>query len=174
MQRCALFVALVGLCIFSISDSAQNPSVQLCIAGMQVAGGAGSDVGSRDVLIKTLNKEKPNKALPIENVPVNPSVPEDALAAAKQKGCDFVVTTNQTETHVEKSWTADRMSGGANMQTFYVTTTYKLTKVSGGSELSSGSFKGDGDSPQAALGNAMKKIADKVTETIRKAGPIVK
>src|SRR5271166_1861054 len=122
MQRLALFVALVGLCIFSIPGSAQSPAVQLCVAGMQVAGGSASNVVARDMLIKSLSKEKPNKALAIENVPVNPSVPEDALAVAKQKSCDYLVTTNEAETHVEKSLATDRMSLGTNTQTFYVTT----------------------------------------------------
>jgi hypothetical protein len=61
------------------------------------------------------------------------------------------------------------------MPTFFVTTEYKLAKVSDGSDMSSGSFKAsDRGSPQNAVGFTMKKVADKVTETIRKAGPVAK
>jgi hypothetical protein len=172
MQRFALFVASFALCIFAIPGFPQSSSVHLCVAGMQVNGGSGSDATGRDLLIKFLGKEKGDKAVSIENEPIPPSVPEDALAVAKQKGCDYVVTTNQTESSSESSyWGASTV----NMQTFFVTTAYKLTKVSDASEVASGSFKAsDKGSAQNALMISMKKIADKVTQTIRKAGPIAK
>ena len=143
---------------------------------MQVSSTSGSDPVGRDLLIKSLSKEKGDKSGSIENVPIPPSVPEDALAVAKQKGCDYVVTTNQTELTSQSSWWGGGgPSGGVNMQTFFVTTAYKLTKVSDGSDMSSGSLKAsDKGSAQNALGFCMKKIADKVTETIRKAGPVAK
>ena len=174
MQRFALLAVLVSLCIFSISGFAQGPTVQLCVAGMQVSGSAASNTVGRDLLIKFLSKEKPDKTLTIKNVPINQAVPEEALAFAKQEGCDYVVTTNQAEMHSDSSWWGGGTSG-VNMQTFFVTTAYKLTKVSEGSEVSSGSFKAsDKGSEQNAIGFTMKKIADKVTEAIRKAGPVAK
>jgi len=174
MRRFALFVALVGACISPIPGSAQGPAVQLCVAGMQESGGTDSNLAGRDLLIKFLNKEKKDEGPAIENVPINPSVPADALASAKEKKCDYVVTTNQIDTHSTSSWSTGRTSP-VNAPTFYATTAYKLTKVSDGSELSSGSIKAsDGSSEQAAIGVTMKKIADKVNEAIRKAGPIAK
>jgi hypothetical protein len=173
MERLALFVALVGFCIFSIPSFAQGPTVQLCVAGMQV-NGVGVDPVGRELLVKFLNEEKPNKAVSIETVPVPPSVPEEALAFAKQKDCDYVVTTNQTESHSAASYNTGRMSP-ISAPTYYVTTAYELSKVSDGLEVSSGSFKAsDSGSEQNAIGFSMKKIADKVTETIRKAGPIAR
>jgi hypothetical protein len=175
MQRGALLAVLIGLCIFSIPGSAQGPAVQLCVAGMQVAGSSASDTVGRELLIKFLNKEKPDKALPIENVPIPPAVPEDALAFSKQKGCDYLVTTNQTEVHSDSSWGSGPGATSLNIQTFFVTTAYRLTKVSDGAEMSSGPIKAsDKGSEQNAIGFTMKKIADKVTEAIRKAGPIAK
>jgi hypothetical protein len=174
MQRFALFVALVAVSIFPVAGSAQGPSVQLCVAGMQVSGGNESDFGGRDLLVKFLSKEKPDKALAIESVPIAPSVPGDALAVAKQKGCDYVVTTNETDTHSVASYSTGR-ANPVNTPTFYATTAYKLTKASDGSELASGSIKAsDGISEQVALGITMRKIADKVTAAIKKAGPIAK
>jgi len=59
--------------------------------------------------------------------------------------------------------------------TFYVTTTYKLTKVSDGSEVISGNAKAsDRGSEQNAIGYTLHKIADRVTEAIKKAGPPAK
>ena len=70
MQRFALLVVLISLCIFSTSGFAQGATVQLCVAGMQVSGSVGSNPMGRDLLIKFLRKEKPDKALSIENVPI--------------------------------------------------------------------------------------------------------
>jgi len=164
------------LLIFSISGFAQTPSVKLCVAGMQVNGGVRSDTAGQDALIKFLNKEKGDKALSIESLPIPPSVPADALTAAKQKECDYVVTTNQTESTSQSSyWGTAASTSPVNMQTFFVTTAYKLTKVSDGAEMSSGSMKAsDKGGEQSALSITLKKIADKVTQTIRKAGPIAK
>ena len=172
MRRFVLVAVLAALCIVSIPGSAQGPSVQLCVANMQIAGTAGASPVGRDLLIKYLSKEKPDKAITIENVVIPPVAPEEALAAAKQKACDYVVTTNQSESHTDSTYW-----GGStvNVPTFFVTTQYKLTRVSDGSDMSSGAFKAsDRGSEQNALGFTMKKIADKVTDTIRKAGPAAK
>jgi hypothetical protein len=139
---------------------------------MQMSGSVASNPVGRDLLIKALSKEKPDKALSIENVIIEQAVPEEALAAAKQKGCDYVVTTNQSESHTDSSYWGQ---SNVSMPTFFVTTEYKLAKVSDGSDMASGSFKAsDRGSAQNAVGFTMKKVADKVTETIRKAGPVAK
>ncbi len=173
MQRFGLFVVSVVLLVFSIPDFAQEPTVQLCVASMQVNGG-GSDLAGQNLLVKFLNKEKPNQALSIANVPIPQAAPEEALASAKGKSCDYVVTTNQTESHSAASYNTGRYSP-VNAPTFFVTTAYKLTKVSDGSEVSGGQFKAsDSGSEQNAIAFTMKKIADKTTEAIRKAGPLAK
>ncbi len=169
MQRWILVLAFGFVCGLSHSGFAQPPSVPLCVAQMQVSGAISNGVGA-PLLMKFLNKQKP----PVENVAIPQSAPEEALTAAQQKGCDYVVTTNQTELHSDSSWWGGG-TAGVNMQTFYVTTAYKLSKVSDGSELSSGSFKAsDKGSEQNAIGFTMKKIAEKVGEAIRKAGPVTK
>ena len=56
-------------------------------------------------------------------------------------------------------------------QTFHVTLDYKLNKVSDGAEASSGSLKtSDPGSAQNGVIAAMRKIADKVADAIKKAG----
>jgi hypothetical protein len=103
------------------------------------------------------------------------SGPADALVAAKEKNCDYLVTTNQTNSHVTGSVLTIGGSGTVNRQTYYVTVTYQLTKVRDGSQLSSGAIKTSDDlSEQDAVGAAMRKIAAKVAEGIKKAGPIAK
>ena len=176
MHRFALVTALAGLFIFALPGSAQSPAIQLCVAKMQVSGSNNANPVGQDQLMKSLNKEKPDKALSIGNVPIPPAAPEEALAAAKEKGCDYLVTTNQMENRSATNVSKIGGLGTMNTQTNYVTIAFKLTKVSDGSELSSGSLKASNDGPDAnpAIGQAMKKIADKVTETIKKAGPVAK
>ena len=45
MQRFALLVVSVALFVFSISGFSQGPTVQLCVASMQVNGGGSDPVG---------------------------------------------------------------------------------------------------------------------------------
>jgi len=176
MHRFAVVAALAGLCVLPIRGSAQSSAVQLCVANMQVSGSNNTMSGGQEQLIKALNKEKPDKALSIQNVPIPQAVPEDALTAAKAKSCDYLVTTDLTEKRTEQNVVSVGGTGRINMQTNYITTAYKLTKVSDGSELSSGSFKasGEGADPNPIIGQTMKKIADKVTDVIKKAGPVAK
>ena len=138
---------------------------------MQVLGGSSVDTNARDALIKSLDKEKADKAHPMEKVPLSVSVPADALSYAKDKGCDYVLTTNQTDSHRQGRVMAIAGGGMANLETFYVTVAYQLTKVSDGSEVSNGTFKTSDDASEPnAVAGAMKKIAAKVNEELKKGG----
>jgi hypothetical protein len=158
---------LVGIALVSVSAFGQRTTVKLCVANMEMSGAEISSTTGGEQLIKFLSKEKPDKALSIESLSVVPSSPSAALAAATGQKCDYVVTTNQAESHVESS-----NSGSVSVPAFYVALSYKLTKVSDSSEVTSGSVKAsDYGSEQNAVGFAMHKIATKVTEAIKKAGP---
>jgi hypothetical protein len=81
-----------------------------------------------------------------------------------------LVTTKQTEFHQENSLMTGSF-GNTSTPTFFVTTAYKLIKVSDGSDVLSGNLKAsDHGSEQDAVGITMHKIADKVTDAIQKAG----
>lgn len=131
---------------------------------------AGPNPAGRDALLKFLAKEKDKSVA--QDVPIDASEPEQALEQAKSKNCEYLVTTHQTESHQENSvMQAMGTFGQTTMPTYYVTTAYKLTKVSDGSEISSGDFKAsDRGSEQNAIGFTMHKVADKVTQAIKKAG----
>lgn len=140
----------------------QAPHV--CVGNLQGAGGDVSPIASRDALIKFLSKQK---NVQVETVSLDAVAPEQALAEAKEKKCDYVVTTNLAEMHADTGYSGGLY--GVNQQTFYVTVDYKLTQVSDGAEQASGSFKAsDRGSPQAATVATMKKISEKATEAIKK------
>jgi len=168
MRHFPLVVFVTLLCSSACIVFAQTP-VQLCVANMQSVN-AGTGTAGRDQLMKFLAKEKDKSVA--QDVPIEASTPELALQEAKKDNCDYVVTTNQTESHQENSLMTGPF-GQTSMPTYYVTTAYKLTKVSDGSEVSSGSLKAsDRGSEQNAISFTMHKIADKVTQDIKKAGPI--
>lgn len=156
-------LALLCLSLVFVPPAAALP---VCVAAMQGAGGPVSPTASRSELMKVLGKEK---NLQLEGVPLDTLVPEEALTQAKEKKCDYVVTTDLREMHSSSEYTMG--ASGANLQTFYVTVGYKLNQVSDGAELTSGSFKAsDRGSQQNAVDMTLKKVADKVAEVIKK-GP---
>lgn len=172
MRSLALIVLSCALC-FAVSVAfAQSSDVKLCVAEMQIAGSSSFNAAGGQLLMKALTKEKPDKVLSTVVVPVPVALPADALAAAKQHGCNYVLTTNQAEVHAESSWWGSS-TAGVNMQTYYVTTEYRLRRVGDDGDVIGGSFKAaDKGSEQNAIGATMKKVADSVTQAIRKAGPV--
>jgi hypothetical protein len=172
-MRDFILVVFAFLCLSSCSATAQSSPAQLCVANMQSVN-AGTDTTGRDLLIKFLAKAKDRSVA--QDVPIDASEPEQALQQAKSKSCDYLITTHQTENHQENSQMQGMGTfGQTSMPTYYVTTTYKLVKVSDGSDVASGNYKAsDRGSEQNALGFTMRKIADKVTEAIKKAGPTSK
>jgi hypothetical protein len=139
---------------------------------MQLEDTHNSNPVGQAALMKFLAKEK-DKSL-AQYVPIDPVEPEQALQTAKSKNCDYVVTTRQTESHV-----ASDIYGGAttvnpiNSPVFFVTVGYKLTRISDGSEVAGGNMKAsDRGSEKDAIGITMHKIAGKIIEAIKKAGPL--
>ncbi len=169
MRHPPLVVLAVVLCLFASVATAQSSATQLCVANMQLEETGSSNPVGQAALMKFLAKEK-DKSLAY--IPIDPVESEQAAQAAKSKNCDYVVTTRQTESHVQSD-----IYGGAttvnpiNMPVFYVTITYKLTKISDGSEVASGNMKAsDRGSEKDAIIIAMHKIAGKLTDAIKKAG----
>ncbi len=168
-MRRFLFVVLCWLAL-PLTVLAQASPAQLCVANMHL--GAGSDTAGRDLLMKFLAKEKDKSVATA--VPIDASDPEPAMTAAKGKNCDYLVTTDLTETHTDSDYWGNG-PGAVKSSIIYVTVSYRLTKVSDGAEVTSGVSKAsDRGSEQNAVGFAMHKIADKVTEAIKKAGPVSK
>jgi len=165
-----LWLAIVLGCLGQITW-AQSAPVQLCVANMQISGSRIANPAGRELLLKFLGKEK--DASVAQDVPIDALQPDEALQQAKAKNCDYVITTNQIESHSDSTISgAETNINRLSTPTFYVTTTYKLTKVSDGSEVLSGNAKAsDRGSEQNAVGFTMHKIANKVTEAIKKAGP---
>jgi len=162
---CAIFVALCLASFPILAEDTAGPHV--CVGELEGAGGQISGTVARDTLIKYLNKQKKP---PLTSVPLESSLPNEALAEAKQKACEYVVTTNLVEVHTESGYSPGMGMSGVNVPHFFVTTSYKLNKVSDGAEVLSGSFKAqDTGSPQNAVGFTLNKIAARVDGAIKGA-----
>jgi hypothetical protein len=159
-----IYIALllfVSLPLFA--DDAAGTHV--CVGVLQSAGGGVSGTVARDTLIKWLGKQKKAQ---MQTVPLESSAPDEALAEAKQKNCEYVVTTNLIEDHTESGYTPGMGGTTASIPNFFVTVGYKLNKVSDGSEVGSGSFKAqDTGSAQNAVGFTLNKVAGKVAQATK-------
>ena len=168
MRHFPAVVLLAILCAFASFATAQTSPTQVCVANMQLQDTNNSNPVGQAALMKFLAKEK----FPAQYTPIDPVEAEPALQAAKSKNCEYVVTTRQTESHVQSD-----IYGGAttvnpiNMPVFYVTVTYKLTRVSEASEVASGNMKAsDRGSEKDAVTIAMHKIAGKLNDALKKGG----
>ena len=162
--RPVLTLLVLGLLFLSSALAQGTPKLQLCVADLQANDVSIATTAVQNALIKFFAKQKYSQ---LETVPLKASLPNEAMAEAREKKCDYVVTTNVAESHSDSGntggWT------GVNLQTFYVTVAYKLDKVSDGAEQSSASFKAsDRGSAQNAVIATMKKIAERVTGSIKK------
>ena len=156
-----LFLALV--LAGRVPAFAQTSPARVCVAEVETREPGISPTAVRDALIKFLSKQK---GLEAEEVPLEASDSAAAMTQAKDKKCDYVVDTTVTEVHSESGYTGGY--SGVNLQTFFVTVNYKLSKVSDGAEQASGSFKAsDRGSAQSAVIATMKKTAEKVAEAIK-------
>ncbi len=159
---CAIFVVLCLVCLPALAQD--TPGTHVCVGTLAGAGVQVSGKGSRDTLIKFLAKQKkpPLTLAPLE------SIPDDNLVEAKQKACEYVVRMDLVELHTESGYLTAMSGAHGSVPNYFVTISYKLNKLSDGSEVSSGTFKAqDTGSPQNAVGFALNKIAAKVDGAIK-------
>ncbi len=164
MRKLAVvFLFALGVSVV-VAVAQSGAKTQVCVAKLDNNGSIASPSVVRDDLIKYLDKQKNSQAV---GVPLDTSVPSQAVIEAKTKNCEYVVTTNVTEEHADSGYSGGL--AGVNMQTFYVTVEFKLIKVSDASELNKGSVKAsDRGSVQNAIIETTKKIAEKVNQSLKK------
>ena len=164
----ALFLSFV--LAGAVPAFAQTSSARVCVAEVATREPSISPTAVRDALIKFLGKQKGFDA---EEVPLDTSDAAEAMTQAKDKKCDYLINATVSEAHSESGYTTTPAGGvsaqnGVNLLTFFVTTNYKLIKLSDGTEQASGSFKAsDRGSAQSAVIATTKKIAEKVAGSVK-------
>jgi hypothetical protein len=165
-----VFLFLAFMLVHALPALAQSSPPRVCVAELETREPSISPAAVRDALSKFLSKQK---GLQAEEVPLDTSDSAAAMMQAKDKKCDYLVNATVTEVHSESGYTTTPAGGisvqnGVNLLTFFVTTNYKLIKVSDGSEQLGGSFKAsDRGSAQSAVIATTKKIAEKVASSLK-------
>jgi hypothetical protein len=163
MRQLVVCLVLAFMLAGRVPAFAQTSPARVCIAEVETREPGISPTAVRDALIKFLSKQK---GLEAETVPLDTSDSAAVMTQAKDKKCDYVVNMTVTEVHSESGYGAGY--SGVNLQTFFVTVNYKLSKVGDAAEQASGSFKAsDRSSAQSAVIATMKKTAEKVAEAIK-------
>ncbi len=167
MYRFAICAIFVAACLASFPILAEETAgLHVCVGVMAGAGNQVSGKVARDSLIKALKKQKKP---PLTLVPLE-SLPEDQLTEAKQKTCEYLLTTDLVEEHTEQGYLPGVGAYAGSVPIFFVTTSYKLGKISDGTEVTKGSMKAqDTGSPQNAVEFTMSKIAGKVDGALKGA-----
>jgi hypothetical protein len=166
MRRMWLLVgySFLSLCLLRESSFAQD-KVRVGVAVLGSASGGLTGAAGRDRLVKSLNKQKKAQ---VEATALDASG-DQISAEARQKNCEFVVVTTQTDMQTGSEVMAGRtMTSNVPKYTFAVG--YKLYRVSDATVVASGSAKAeDMASPQDVEGQALDSIAKKVASDIKNA-----
>jgi hypothetical protein len=163
VRRFGVSLLLPFMLGYAASAFAQSSPARICVAEIETHEPSISPIAVRDPLIKFLTKQK---GLQAEEVSLDTSDSATAITVAKEKKCDYVVDTTVTEVHADSGYTGGL--AGVNLQTFFVTTSFKLSKVNDGALQANGAFKAsDRGSAQSAVIATTKKIAEKIAESIK-------
>lgn len=189
MQRSTAPFVLFAVCSLSLLVMGQeNRVVRVGVATMKNSAGRSvpGDL-QRDRLVSDLNQQKPDKKthVALQAIPLDGTSPDEVADQAKQKKVDYVVYT----TLIQLGLSSDpmhRMPGtiqtnpnigmpgstpGSLNQTYQATVEYKLYRADG-SAVSGGPYSvNQGVSDDAAVSQAIDRVAMRIAGEIKKAGP---
>jgi VWFA-related protein len=154
-------------------SSAQAPTtVRVGVTVLRSDDKAISATDMRDRLVKALNRQKLDKKrrLSVEAVALESALGGDAIAEAKAKNCQFVLSTLLTD--LRTSAQTD-LSDLAELTVFDATVAYRLVRASDGVLIAMGAAKAEQTTTLPAVAReAMAQVADKVIAEIAKAGSV--
>ena len=169
-----LIVILCALvCVSSILLIAQEASVVR--VGVTVPIGTDKTVSAtemRDRLVKALDHQKPDKKvhLSVEAVALSTGWGSKAIAEAKEKKCQFVLSAQLTRVQAS-SIQRPNLSDLDTIPMFEVAVEYRLARTADGATFAIGSVRGqDTTSLQEVVWDAISQVAGKAIVDIAKAG----
>jgi VWFA-related protein len=132
-----------------------------------------SAIEMRDRLVRALNRQKPDKKrhFSLEVVALETAAGGDAIAEAKARNCQFVLSTLLTDLH-----TSSKQGGTdlAEIAVFDAAVAYRLIRASDGLLIALGSVKAQETTTlPGVVREAMAQVADKAITDIAKAGSVV-
>jgi hypothetical protein len=167
-QRMRLVVGFLFLavCLISGFSFSQDNQVRVGVTVLGSASGITAET-ARDQLVKTLNKQKKS---PVQAVPLTASAGNQISEEARQKNCQFVVFTDETEAHAEAQ-TQGKPGVNTNIPEYHATIEYKVYRISDpATPVATGSAKAhDIGSQGDVVKQALDNVAKKVTADIKNA-----
>ncbi len=169
-QRMRLVVGFLFLavCLISGFTFAQDNQVRVGVTVLGSAAGITGEAG-RDRLVKDLNKQKKSD---VQAVPLTASAGDQISEEARQKNCQFVVFTTQTESHAESHNEGAKAGMSTNIPEYHANVEYKVYRISDpATPVATGSAKAhDIGSQGDVVGQALDNVAKKVSADIKNAG----
>ena len=168
--RALTFAILLCLPAFS-----QENVVRIGVAVLRSGTNKVSATEARDRLVKALNHKKgKNQEIVVEAFALNESEPGKALAEAKEKNYQFVLSSHLTDLKTGEKSTATDMQGSISVvPVMTAKVAYELTRVLDGAAYAIGSVTSDQQSsiPDAVL-QAMGGVGAKAMLDLKKGGNV--
>src|ERR1700722_18134019 len=169
---CRLLLAYFCLACLPLSAQ-ENHVVRVGVATLHGEPGTVSGTEARDRLGKVLNQRKPDKnsRLRLEAVILDASSQGKATAEAREKNCEYVLSTQLTSLTTSSKIVRQNGSAFDPVPVFAATVEYQLTRAVDGSSLAIGAAKAeDTTSFQEVVWQTVAQVADKAIADIAKAG----
>jgi VWFA-related protein len=170
-----LLVCAWIVCVSSISSVAQETGVvRVGVTLLHSDDKAISAIDFRDRLVKALNRQKADKKrhLSVEVVALETAPGTEAGTEAKEKKCQFVLTTLLTDLYTS-SVVKPNGSNTVEVPLFHATVEYQLARASDGVLVAAGSAKAEETTTlPEVVREAMAQVADKAIAEIAKTGTV--
>jgi VWFA-related protein len=169
-------VLLAYFCLACLPLSAQeNRVLRVGVAILQSEPGKVSGTEARDRLVKVLNQRKPDKNshFSLEAVPLDASSQAKATAEAREKNCEYVLSTQLTRLQTTSSIVRPNGSALDTVPVFEAAVEYQLTRALDGAAFAIGAAKAeDTTSFQEVVWQTVAQVADKAMADMAKAGRV--
>jgi len=176
MRRFCLPSLLFLLLLISTDGFSQEKSVVRI--GVTPLGNGGDKVSvttARDHLVKGLNHQKVDKqwGVTVQAVALNESAGSKALAEAKDKNCQFVVTSRLADLHSsEKGVPGSAFGTIDNVPVIQAKVSYEMWRVVDGLEYALGSVSSEESTITEAVMEAHRRLASEIVAELKKGGNV--
>ena len=162
------------LCLSCLPAFSQEPAVvHVCVAVLRSGANTVSVTQARDRLVKALDQQKPDRKLRLSAsaVPLESPWGTRAMDEAKEKSCEFVLSTRLTNLETSSAPAASGSLGTDTVPVFDAIVEYELIRTLDGTVFATGSVKAeDPSSLREAVFAAVARVAAKTIPDIAKNG----
>ena len=176
MRRFCLRSLLFLLLLISTAGfSQEKPVVRIGVTPLGNGGDKVSVTTARDHLVKALNHQKVDKqwGVTVQAVALNESAESKALAEARDKNCQFVVTSRLADLHSsEKSVPGSAFGTIDNVPVIQAKVSYEMRRVVDGLEYALGSVSSEESTITEAVMEAHRRLAPEIVAELKKGGNV--